>query len=171
MRLWPAALLFAALAAQGQARPQATPEQAATMRIADYLAQGAAPWAPGAFDASALQPDFVVAADGSGTVTFTSIFPACYSGRWPHIHYEVYPTLADATTASNRLATSQLALTKEASAAVYASAGYPNSTQNLGQVSLATDMVFSDGAELETPTITGSVAEGYAIAMSAAITV
>ena len=110
-------------------------------------------------------------ADANGVVTFTSVYPACYAGRWPHIHFEVYPTLADATSASNRLATSQLALTKEASAAVYAGAGYPNSTQNLGQVSLATDMVFSDGAELETPTITGSVADGYAIAMSAAITV
>lgn len=27
--------------------------------------------------------------DSSGTATFTSIFPACYSGRWPHIHFEV----------------------------------------------------------------------------------
>ncbi|MGZ4762125.1 MAG: intradiol ring-cleavage dioxygenase [Ilumatobacteraceae bacterium] len=112
----------------------------------------------------------VQAADANGVVTFTSIYPACYAGRWPHIHFEVYPTMADATSASNRLATSQLALTKEVSAAVYASDGYPNSTQNLSQVSLATDMVFSDGADLETPTITGSVAAGYTIAMSAAIT-
>ena len=108
-------------------------------------------------------------ADSNGTVTFTTIFPACYSGRWPHIHYEVYPSLADAATASNKLATSQLALTKQASAAVYASDLYPQSTQNLSQVSLATDNVFSDGAELETPTITGSVADGYAIALTAAI--
>ena len=108
-------------------------------------------------------------ADSNGVVTFTSVYPACYSGRWPHIHYEVYPSIADATAASNRLATSQLALTKEASAAVYATDAYPNSTQNLSQVSLATDMVFSDGAELETPTITGNVADGYTIAMSAAI--
>jgi len=111
----------------------------------------------------------VQAADGNGVVTFTSVFPACYAGRWPHIHYEVYPTLADATTASNLLATSQLALTKEASATVYASDLYPQSTQNLAQVSLATDMVFSDGAALETPTITGSVADGYKIALTAAI--
>jgi protocatechuate 3,4-dioxygenase beta subunit len=111
----------------------------------------------------------VQAADGNGVVTFTSVFPACYAGRWPHIHYEVYPTLADATSASNLLATSQLALTKEASEAVYASDLYPQSTQNLSQVSLATDMVFSDGAELETPTITGSVADGYKIALTAAI--
>ena len=30
-------------------------------------------------------------ADDDGIVRFTSIFPACYSGRWPHIHFEVYP--------------------------------------------------------------------------------
>ena len=29
-----------------------------------------------------------------GEVTFTSIFPGCYSGRWPHAHFEVYPDLA-----------------------------------------------------------------------------
>jgi protocatechuate 3,4-dioxygenase beta subunit len=108
-------------------------------------------------------------ADANGSVTFTSIYPACYSGRWPHIHYEVYPSLDAATSASNKLATSQLALSKEASAAVYATDAYPNSTRNLAQVSLATDMVFSDGAELETPAITGSVESGYTIALTAAI--
>jgi protocatechuate 3,4-dioxygenase beta subunit len=108
-------------------------------------------------------------ADADGVVTFTSVFPGCYAGRWPHIHYEVYPTLADAKSASNRLATSQLALTKAASAAVYSTDAYPQSTQNLSQVSLATDMVFRDGAELETPTIAGSVSDGYTIAMRAAI--
>ena len=36
--------------------------------------------------------------DANGTVTFTSIFPACYSGRWPHIHFEVYGSLSDATS-------------------------------------------------------------------------
>ena len=112
----------------------------------------------------------VQAADSNGVVTFTSIYPACYAGRWPHIHFEVYPSLADATSASNKLATSQLALTEAASAAVYATAGYPQSTRNLSQVSLSTDMVFSDGAELETPVIAGSVADGFSIALTAAIT-
>ena len=77
---------------------------------------------------------------------------------------------ADATASSNKLATSQLALTKEASAAVYAGDGYPQSAQNLARVSLSSDMVFSDGADLETPAITGSVADGYTIALTAAIT-
>ena len=28
--------------------------------------------------------------DADGRLSFTSIFPACYSGRWPHAHFEVY---------------------------------------------------------------------------------
>ena len=32
-------------------------------------------------------------ADADGVVRFTSIFPACYTGRWPHIHFEVFPSL------------------------------------------------------------------------------
>jgi len=35
--------------------------------------------------------------DASGKVTFQTIFPACYSGRWPHMHFEVYPSLAAVT--------------------------------------------------------------------------
>jgi protocatechuate 3,4-dioxygenase beta subunit len=26
-------------------------------------------------------------ADDAGEVSFTSIFPACYTGRWPHVHF------------------------------------------------------------------------------------
>ena len=28
--------------------------------------------------------------EADGKVTFKTIFPAAYSGRWPHIHFEVY---------------------------------------------------------------------------------
>ena len=41
----------------------------------------------------------VQVADADGVVTFTSIFPACYAGRWPHIHFEVYPDQAGITDA------------------------------------------------------------------------
>ncbi|NUQ88411.1 MAG: 3,4-dioxygenase subunit beta, partial [Glycomyces artemisiae] len=51
----------------------------------------------------------VQVADADGVVKFTSIFPACYDGRWPHMHFEVYQSLADATSYSNKLRTSQLA--------------------------------------------------------------
>ena len=95
-----------------------------------------------------------------GTVTFTSIFPAAYSGRWPHIHFEVYPSLEAATTASGKLRTSQMALPEAACRQVYATDGYSQSLQNLAQTSLDTDMVFSDGYSLQLGTVTGSVGDG-----------
>ena len=39
--------------------------------------------------------------DVDGVLRFETIFPGCYPGRWPHIHFEVYPSLADATSVSN----------------------------------------------------------------------
>jgi protocatechuate 3,4-dioxygenase beta subunit len=107
--------------------------------------------------------------DASGVAEFTSIYPACYSGRWPHIHFEVYPSVAAATGAGSKEATSQIALPADVSSAVYATSGYEASVRNLAQVSLATDMVFSDGAELETPTVSGSVADGYVIALNVGV--
>ena len=90
-------------------------------------------------------------------MTFTSIFPAAYAGRWPHVHFEVYPSLDDATTASGKLRTSQLALPEDASRLVYATDGYEQSVGNLAQTSLQTDMVFSDGYSLQLATVTGDV--------------
>jgi len=107
--------------------------------------------------------------DSSGRVTFTSIYPACYSGRWPHIHFEVYPSLAGATSVANKIATSQIALPKATDDLVYATAGYEASVSNLAQVSLATDNVFSDGASLELATISGSVAGGLTATLSVAV--
>jgi protocatechuate 3,4-dioxygenase beta subunit len=104
-------------------------------------------------------------ADADGVVAFTSIYPACYDGRWPHIHFEVYPSVDDATAASNVMATSQIALTEDVSDTVYATDGYEQSLENMSRVSLATDMVFGDGAQLETPTVTGSVADGYVVTL------
>ncbi|MEV0951359.1 intradiol ring-cleavage dioxygenase [Promicromonospora sp. NPDC050249] len=100
-------------------------------------------------------------ADADGTVTFTSIFPACYPGRWPHIHFEVYPSLEDATSATNRMRTSQLALPQAVSEAVYATAGYEQSVANLQGVTLDSDMVFSDGFALQMAKTSGSVGQGY----------
>ena len=94
-----------------------------------------------------------------GTVTFTSIFPAAYSGRWPHVHFEVYPSLEAATTASGKLRTSQMALPEAACRQVYATDGYGQSLQNMAQTSLETDMVFSDGYSLQLGTVTGSVGD------------
>ncbi|MFC7493502.1 MULTISPECIES: 3,4-dioxygenase subunit beta [unclassified Nocardioides] len=104
--------------------------------------------------------------DDSGRVTFTSIFPACYDGRWPHMHFEVYQSLADATTYTNKLRTSQLALPQDVCDTVYASEGYQQSVTNLAGVGLDTDMVFSDGHSLQMATVTGSVDDGYTISLN-----
>jgi protocatechuate 3,4-dioxygenase beta subunit len=108
-------------------------------------------------------------ADSSGRVSFTTIYPGCYSGRWPHIHFEVYPSLSNATSVSNKVATSQIALPKATNDLVYATAGYEASVVNQAQVSLSSDMVFSDGASLELATITGGVGGGLTATLSVAI--
>jgi protocatechuate 3,4-dioxygenase beta subunit len=107
--------------------------------------------------------------DGAGQVTFTTTFPGCYAGRWPHIHFEIFPTVAAATSGSARIATSQLALPRTTCDLVYATAGYSASVTNLSRVSLASDNVFSDGAMLQIPTVTGTVADGYAASLTVAI--
>ncbi len=99
--------------------------------------------------------------DENGQVTFTTIFPGCYSGRWPHIHFEVYPSLDVATSGNNKVATSQLALPEDACIDAYATDGYDASLRNLAAITLDTDNVFSDGAELQIPTISGSVDAGF----------
>lgn len=105
-------------------------------------------------------------AGSDGKVTFTTIFPAAYSGRWPHVHFEVYPSLAEATKAGNPIATSQLALPEDICNAVYATSGYEQSVRNMAQTSLARDMVFSDGADQETPTATGDVDRGITLRLT-----
>jgi protocatechuate 3,4-dioxygenase beta subunit len=96
-----------------------------------------------------------------GTVTFTSIFPGCYPGRWPHVHFEVYESLDAATGGGTKLATSQLALPEETCREAYGADGYDASAGNLDGVSLDGDMVFSDGWSLEMATVTGSPSGGY----------
>lgn len=107
--------------------------------------------------------------DASGKVTFQSVFPACYAGRWPHVHFEVYPSLASATNASNKPYTSQLALPQDKCQEVYATTGYSSSIGNLAQVSLATDNVFKDGATLELATVIGDTSNGYTASLTIGI--
>jgi protocatechuate 3,4-dioxygenase beta subunit len=111
----------------------------------------------------------VQATDSNGSVTFTTIFPACYAGRMPHIHFEIYPSLTKAVVYTNKVRTSQLALPLDACNAVYATEGYSKSIQNLSQISFASDNVFSDGTSQQLATVTGSVAAGYAASLKVGI--
>jgi protocatechuate 3,4-dioxygenase beta subunit len=107
--------------------------------------------------------------DANGTVTFSTIFPACYSGRWPHIHFEVYPSLTKATNGSNKIATSQIALLEDTCKAVYATSGYERSASNMSRVSLDNDNVFGDGYDLQLPAITGDPSRGYRLTFECAV--
>ena len=101
-------------------------------------------------------------ADSEGKMTFSSIFPGCYDGRWPHIHFEIYPSLAVATDAANKIHTSQLAFPEAACVEVYnADSAYSNSVSNLSRVSLETDGVFRDGVGQQLATVTGNATDGY----------
>jgi protocatechuate 3,4-dioxygenase beta subunit len=105
--------------------------------------------------------------DSTGTVTFSSIYPACYDGRWPHIHFEVYSNLADATSSGPIVKTSQIALPKETCDVVYATDGYSASVTNLARVSLKRDMVFgNDGGIHQIATMSGDVSSGYTAALT-----
>ena len=108
----------------------------------------------------------VQVADDAGLVRFTSIFPACYTGRWPHIHFEVYPDQASITDASTSVATSQVALQQDACDDVYPTTGYESSVRTLAGLSLDSDNVFGDdGGASQLGTVTGSVQDGYTVSL------
>jgi len=110
--------------------------------------------------------------DASGVATFTSVFPGCYSGRMPHIHIEVYRSTTTATSYTNKLKTTQLAFPTDVCTTVYTTAdGYSSSVTNFAQISFATDNVFSDGTSTEMATVTGSVTDGYTVALQIGISV
>ncbi len=112
----------------------------------------------------------VQVADDGGVVTFTTVFPGCYPGRWPHIHFEVFASVADATGGGRPIATSQLAFARDVCEVVYTDRRYPSSTQHLAQLSLETDMVFQDdGAAHQLAATTGSVANGYVATLTVAV--
>jgi protocatechuate 3,4-dioxygenase beta subunit len=104
--------------------------------------------------------------DANGQVTFTTIFPACYAGRYPHIHFEIYSSLSRATSGRNALLISQFALPAAQCSAVYADAStYLGSASRFSQVSLSSDNVFSDNTSAQiaqqTPAFSGSPTAGY----------
>ena len=112
----------------------------------------------------------VQVADANGQATFTSVFPGAYSGRWPHIHFEVFESMSNATAAGQVLAVSQIALTKASCDDVYATPGYEESLRNMGRTTLQSDSVFrSDGGIYQLATMTGSAAAGYTAGLNVTI--
>ena len=107
----------------------------------------------------------VQVADDAGRVSFDTIFPGCYPGRWPHCHFEVYDSLDEASVGRSATKTSQVAFPQADCEVVYADGRYGSSLGNLAQLSLETDGVFRDGWKEQLATVAGSVDGGYTAAL------
>jgi protocatechuate 3,4-dioxygenase beta subunit len=104
--------------------------------------------------------------DDKGQVRFKSVFPGCYPGRWPHIHFEVFAGADKAATGKDSLLISQFALPADACKTAYAGGGaYAASLPNLERVSLENDGIFADNTPeqvaAQTMAITGDAAAGF----------
>ena len=114
--------------------------------------------------------------DANGQITFTTIFPGCYAGRYPHIHFEVFTSLATATSGRAAKLISQLAMPSAICTTVYNNAtGYSASVSRFAQVSIANDNVFGDNSAAQIAAMTlamaGSVSAGYTATATVGIAV
>lgn len=103
----------------------------------------------------------VQVADDGGRMAFTTVFPGCYRGRWPHLHFEVFDDVDAATAGAESTKTSQMALPQADCEAVYADDRYGDSSRHLGELTLAGDMVFADGWQDQLATVSGTSDDGY----------
>ncbi len=108
----------------------------------------------------------VQVANANGELSFTTIYPGCYAGRVPHVHFEIFPSLERSTSVANRLKTSQLTFPSATSQEAYSDSRYSASVRNLAQISFATDNVFSDGTALQMASISGNVRDGYVASLT-----
>jgi protocatechuate 3,4-dioxygenase beta subunit len=104
--------------------------------------------------------------DAEGKVRFTTNFPGCYDGRWPHIHFEVFESVESAVGGETSVLTAQIAMPEAEASALYAAdSRYTDSMSNLGRITIATDNVFSDNSVAEiaqqTLSVTGDPQSGY----------
>lgn len=92
----------------------------------------------------------VAVSDSAGRLRFTTVFPGCYPGRWPHLHFEVFASPTNAVDGATALLTSQFAFPETACAEVYAiDPRYAGSVEPFGKVSLGRDGVFRGSSEGE----------------------
>lgn len=80
--------------------------------------------------------------DAAGRLRFTTVFPGCYPGRWPHLHFEVFASADQAVSGDAALLTGQFALPEAECRAVYADPRYGQSLATLGSLSLTGDGIF-----------------------------
>ncbi|WP_374436818.1 intradiol ring-cleavage dioxygenase [Inhella sp.] len=112
----------------------------------------------------------VQASGSDGRLSFQTIFPGCYDGRMPHMHFEVFRSTSQASQFSNKIRTSQLAFPTDICQAVYNGvAGYETSRTNFARISFASDNVFSDGVSLQLATLSGDLTNGYTATLTVGV--
>lgn len=104
--------------------------------------------------------------DSNGELTFKTIVPGCYPGRFPHLHFEVYPNFDQSTRYTDRIQSSQLAVPRAVCEPIYNTAdGYKTSIKSLARITLEKDGVFRNNSTSEieamTLTLSGNVSDGY----------
>ena len=104
--------------------------------------------------------------DANGQVTFTTIVPGTYNGRFPHIHFEVYSSITNASNGRSARLISQFSLPKDVLASLYAAnPTYTGSISALNNTSLASDNVFGDNSAAQQTammmSMSGSASAGY----------
>ena len=105
--------------------------------------------------------------DVNGEVTFNTIFPGCYPGRYPHMHIEVFKSQTLATTGRNSVLTSQLVMPPEPCTMVYDRApGYARSVAFFQEIPQPIhDGLFADNTIAQlgamTPALVGDPRSGY----------
>ena len=110
--------------------------------------------------------------DKAGVVRFTTVFPGCYDGRWPHFHFEVFASPEAAGTGRDALLTSQFALPQADCAAVYRTeAVYAASKANLARQSVSRDTVFRGNTAAQMAVMTLTVRRDAGAGLSATATV
>ena len=108
----------------------------------------------------------VAISDADGQIQLTTVFPGCYPGRWPHLHFEVFASAEVAVSGGAALLTGQFAMPEAACRDVYAGAGpYSDSQPALDGVSLTRDGIFrrssAEGLAAQTLLLTGDPGLGY----------
>lgn len=115
-------------------------------------------------DSNYLRAVGVVGADGK--VAFTTIFPGCYTGRWPHIHFEVFKSVIDAVSGAPPVLVSQWAFSDHDCRTIYgADARYADGLKHLSRMNIHRDAVFRIATDrqrgMQTMQMTGTPATGY----------
>lgn len=111
----------------------------------------------------------VQTSDQHGGLTFKTIVPGCYPGRWPHFHFSVYSDLDACTNGTRPIKTSQIALPEDFCRQVYKRPEYAGSSRNLDRLTLTRDGIFRDGVEQQMLSMSGTHNEGYSATISIAV--